>query len=44
MPGFEALLRAEGDDLPRFYVRVKKLAGADRGQRMKVLQEALAAN
>jgi predicted aminopeptidase len=43
VPGFEALLRAEGDDLPRFYVRVKDLASADRAQRVRVLQDALAA-
>lgn len=43
VPGFEALLRAEGDDLPRFYVRVKELAAEDRAQRARVLQDALAA-
>jgi predicted aminopeptidase len=42
VPGFEALLRAEGDDLPRFYVRVKRLAGEDAAQRAKALQDALA--
>jgi predicted aminopeptidase len=42
VPNFEALLRAEGDDLPRFYVRVKKLAQEDKEQRIKALQEALA--
>ena len=42
VPGFEALLRAEGDDLPRFYLRVKKLAEEDQEARTRTLQEALA--
>ena len=43
VPAFEALLHAEGDDLPRFYLRVKKLADEDREQRTRELQEALQA-
>jgi len=43
VPNFEALLHAEGDDLPRFYARVKKLADESKEQRTKDLQEALAA-
>lgn len=42
VPSFEALLRAEGDDLPRFYVRVKQLAQEGREQRNRELQAALA--
>jgi predicted aminopeptidase len=37
-----ALLHAEGDDLPRFYGRVKKLADEDKEQRTRDLQDALA--
>lgn len=43
VPNFEALLHAEGDDLPRFYLRVKKLAEEDRERRTKDLQEVLVA-
>ena len=42
VPNFVALLHAEGDDLPRFYARVKKLAEEDREQRTRDLQAALA--
>jgi predicted aminopeptidase len=41
VPAFEAVLRAEGDDLPRFYRRVKKLADEDKAQRTRELDEAL---
>jgi len=41
VPNFKALLHAEGDDLPRFYARVKKLADEGKEQRTKDLQEAL---
>jgi predicted aminopeptidase len=43
VPAFEAVLRAEGDDLPRFCVRVKKLAGEDKAQRTRDLEDALRA-
>jgi len=43
VPNFEALLRAEGNDLPRFYLKVKKLAGEDKEQRHRDLQQALVA-
>jgi len=43
VPNFEALLHAEGGDLPRFYLRVKKLANEDRAARTKALEEALTA-
>jgi predicted aminopeptidase len=42
VPGFEALLHAEGGDLRRFYRRVKELAGEDKDRRARVLQEVLA--
>ncbi|MCS7101043.1 MAG: aminopeptidase [Burkholderiaceae bacterium] len=42
VPAFEALLRASGGDLPRFYARVRELARAPRAQRHAALQEALA--
>ncbi|HTT11106.1 MAG TPA: aminopeptidase [Burkholderiaceae bacterium] len=42
VPNFMALLHAEGDDLPRFYARVRKLAQEDREQRTRDLQAALA--
>ena len=41
VPNFEGLLRAEGGDLPRFYLRVKKLANEDRAARTRVLEEVL---
>ena len=41
VPNFEALLRAEDDNLPRFYLRVKNLAKEDRAARTKALEEAL---
>jgi predicted aminopeptidase len=43
VPNFEALLHAEGDDLQRFYVRVKKLAQEKGEQRTKELQKVLSA-
>jgi len=43
VPNFQALLRAEGNDLPRFYLKVKKLAGEDKEQRHRDLQQALVA-
>jgi predicted aminopeptidase len=33
VPAFRALLRESGDDLPRFYERVKALAAMDKGER-----------
>jgi predicted aminopeptidase len=42
VPAFEAVLQAEGGDLPRFYARVKQLAREDRDRRTRALQEALA--
>jgi len=44
VPNFEGLLRAAGDDLPRFYAQVKQLAQEGREQRARALQEALAAH
>ena len=41
VPAFEALLRAEDGDLPRFYRRVKKLAGEDKATRTRDLEAAL---
>ncbi len=41
VPAFEALLRAEGDDLPRFYARVKKLAAEDKVARRNELEAVL---
>ena len=40
VPAFEAVLHAEGDDLSRFYRRVKKLADEDKAQRTRELDEA----
>jgi predicted aminopeptidase len=42
VPAFEAVLHAEGDDLPRFYRRVKELADEDKARRTHDLEEALA--
>lgn len=44
VPAFEALLRAQENDLPRFYARVKELARAPREARIAALQAALAKN
>jgi predicted aminopeptidase len=33
VPAFEALLAAEGDDLPRFYARVAELARTSKSDR-----------
>jgi predicted aminopeptidase len=44
VPAFAALLRAHGDDLPRFYARVRELARAAPAARMAALQAALARN
>src|SRR5262249_42837253 len=41
VPNFEALLHADGDDLPRFYERVKRLAKESREERGKALRAAL---
>jgi predicted aminopeptidase len=41
VPNFEAMLHAEGDDLPRFYERVKKLSKESRDQRTKALHALL---
>ena len=32
VPAFRALLAQEGDSLPRFYARVKEIAGASQGR------------
>jgi len=40
VPEFQALLAAEGGDLPRFYARVKQLAALPKGQRETALAEA----
>jgi predicted aminopeptidase len=37
VPAFEALLHAEGDDLPRFYRRVRELAALPKGERHALL-------
>jgi predicted aminopeptidase len=38
VPAFEALLHAEGDDLPRFYRRVRALAALPKDDRQTALQ------
>ncbi|HUH93978.1 MAG TPA: aminopeptidase [Casimicrobiaceae bacterium] len=40
VPEFQALLAAEGGDLPSFYARVKQLAALPKGQRETALAEA----
>ena len=40
VPQFQALLAAEGDDLPRFYARVKVLAALPKGERDTALAGA----
>lgn len=39
LPAFEALLEAEGHDLPRFYRRAASLAGLPPGERRAALQQ-----
>jgi predicted aminopeptidase len=40
VPGFEALFHAQGDDFPRFYAAVKKLAELPKEERHRQLKEA----
>ncbi len=37
VPAFRALLAQEGDDLPRFYARVKEIAALPKAERDAVL-------
>ena len=39
VPGFNALLRGEGGDLPRFYARVKELAALPKEERSRRLEQ-----
>ncbi len=41
VPQFQALLAAEGGDLPRFYARIKELASLPRAQRDAALDAAM---
>ncbi len=43
VPGFERMLAAEHDDLPRFYAAVKALAKRPKAERCRLLTEGLAA-
>jgi predicted aminopeptidase len=43
IPAFREILREEGDDLPRFYARVRVIAKMDKAARDRVLDEAVGA-
>jgi predicted aminopeptidase len=41
VPAFRELLAQEGDSLPRFYARVKEIAGLPKASRDEVLAQAV---